>query len=175
MSSVEELAVELGVLTSGVEGARAQAAAAGRQAQEVARQAAAAGFAAVAAGMAAVQQAIAEIQGRLNQLGALLGEAATATARVPQGGSPQETVAGLGLVRERLDGARDAVGAAVEQVDRARRLVGATLQGGQPGPLLSALQGVTQILAPLAQRVGSARQLTEAAMAQARQLGSSGN
>ena len=63
----------------------------------------------------------------------------------------------------------------VEQVDRARRLVGATLQGGQPGPLLSALQGVTQILAPLAQRVGSARQLTEAAMAQARQLGSSGN
>ncbi|ROT26806.1 DUF6244 family protein [Micromonospora sp. HM5-17] len=175
MSRIEELATELGALTTGVERAQGQAVAAGRQADEVARQAAAAGFAAVATGMAAVRQAITEIHGGLHALGGLLGEAASATAKVPQEGSAQETIAGLAPVRERLDGARDALGATVEQVNRTQRMVGATLQGGQPGPLLSTLQGITQILVPLAQRVGSAKQLAEAAIAQARQLGSPGN
>lgn len=175
MSQVEEIATELGALTAGVEQAQGQAAAAGRQAEEVARQAAGAGFVAVATGMLAVQQAIAEIQGRLGNLGGLIGEAAKATAAVPQEGSPQESIAGLTPVQERLDRAREAASATIEQVDKTQRLVTVTLQGGQPGPMLSALQNITQVLVPLTQRMSSARQSTDVAIVRARQLGASGN
>ncbi len=56
-----------------------------------------------------------------------------------------------------------------------RPMVAMVLQGGQPGPLLQALDGIKQVLVLVVARTTSARQAVEAAIAQARQLGSSGN
>jgi hypothetical protein len=175
VSSIEKVTGELRALSAGVERAQGQAAAAGDQAQEVAARAAGAGFVAVAAGMTRVRDTISGIQGRLRELGELIGGAAKRTAAVPQGFSPDETISGLTPTQSTLDDARAVAAGTIEQVTEAQQLVAAILQGGQPGPMLSALENIKQVLTQVTQRAGSARQLVDAAIAEARQLGSSGN
>ncbi|MFG1914390.1 DUF6244 family protein [Micromonospora sp. NPDC048898] len=175
MSQIEKIAGELRALMAGVERAQGLAAAADSQAQEVALRAAGAGFVAVAAGVARVRNGITGIQGGLGSLAGSIGEATKATAAVPNEATPQETIAGLAPVQSAVDGARDAAAAAITGVGEAQQLVAVVLQGGQPGPLLQALEAIKQVLVLVVQRTGGARQAVEAAIAQARQLGSSGN
>ncbi|MFI0794191.1 MULTISPECIES: DUF6244 family protein [Micromonospora] len=175
MSHIEKITGELRALTSGVERAQGLAAAADRQAQEVALRAAGAGFVAVAAGVARVRNAITGIQGGLGGLAGSIGEATKATMAVPHEATPQETIAGLAPVQSAVRGARDVAAGAITQVDEARQLVTMILQGGQPGPLLQALDSIKQVLVLVVARTGGARQSIEAAIAEARQLGSSGN
>lgn len=175
MSSIEKVTGELRALAAGVERAQGQAAAAAKQAQEVAARAAGAGFLAVAAGMARVRDSISGVQGRLGELGELIAGAAKRTAAVPQVSSPDETISGLTPTQNTLDDVRAVATRTIEQVTEAQQLVTAILQGGQPGPMLSALESVKQVLAQVAQRTGSARQHVDAAIAEARQLGSSGS
>jgi hypothetical protein len=122
-----------------------------------------------------VRDAITGIQGRLGELAGLIGEASKTTAAVPQGASPEETIAGLTPVQSTVDATREAAAGTIAQVTEAQQLVTVLLQGGQPGPMLSALEGIKQVLVQVAQRTGTARQFVEAAIAEARQLGSSGN
>ncbi|TDC58600.1 hypothetical protein E1258_20530 [Micromonospora sp. KC207] len=175
MSHIEKIAGELRALMAGVERARGLAAAVDRQAQEVTLRAAGAGFAAVAAGMVRVRSAITGIQGGLGSLAGSIGEAAKATGAVPREATPQETIAGLAPVLSAADSARDAAAGAIAQVGEAQQFVAMVLQGGQPGPLLQALESVKQVLVLVVQRTGAARQFVEAAIAEARQLGASGN
>ncbi len=137
--------------------------------------AAGAGFAAVAAGMLRVRSAITGIQRGLGSLAGSVGEAAKATAAVPREATPQETIAGLAPVLSAADSARDAAAGAIALVGEAQQLVTMILQGGQPGPLLQALESIRQLLVLVAQHTGAARQFVEAAITEARQLGSSGN
>ncbi|MBE1486332.1 DUF6244 family protein [Plantactinospora soyae] len=175
MSNIEKVTGELRALLAGVERAQGQAAAAGEQAQEVAARAAGAGFLAVAAGMARVKDAVNGIQGRLGELGELIGEATKRTAAVPQGSTPEETISGLTPLQSTLDNSRSVATRTIEQVTEAQQLVTVILQGGQPGPMLSALENIKQVLAQATQRAGTARQYVDAAIVEARQLGSSGN
>ncbi|MEU8408026.1 DUF6244 family protein [Micromonospora sp. NPDC048842] len=175
MSQIEKITGELRALMTGVERAQGLAAAADSQAQEVALRAAGAGFVAVAAGVARVRNAITGIQGGLGSLAGSIGEAAKATAAVPNEATPQQTIAGLAPVQSAMDAARDAAAGAITGVGEAQQLVAVVLQGGQPGPLLQALEAIKQVLVLMVQRTGGARQAVEAAIAQARQLGSSGN
>ncbi|MEU4592267.1 DUF6244 family protein [Micromonospora aurantiaca (nom. illeg.)] len=175
MSHIEKIAGEFRALMAGVERARGLAAAADSQAQEVTVRAAGAGFAAVAAGMVRVRKAINGIQDGLGSLAGSVGEAAKATAAVPREATPQETIAALAPVVSAADSARDATTGAIAQVREAQQLVAMVLQGGQPGPLLQALESIKQVLVLVAQRTSATRQFTEAAIADARQLGSSGN
>ncbi|MFI1197051.1 DUF6244 family protein [Micromonospora sp. NPDC020750] len=175
MSHVEKITGELRTLTTGVERAQGLAAATHKQAQEVALRAAAAGFAAVAAGMTRVQAAVSEIQGVLNGLATSLGEATKTTAAVPHRATPQETITGLTPVRNAVDGVRDTTTRAIGQLGETRQLATMVLQGGQPGPMLSALESIRQVLTLVVQRTSVTRQSVEAAIAEARQLGSSGN
>ncbi|MET8553300.1 DUF6244 family protein [Micromonospora zamorensis] len=175
MSHIEKVTAELRALAAGVERAQGLAAAADSQAQEVALRAAGAGFAAVAVGVTRVRSAITDFQGGLGSLGGSIGEATKATAAVPHGATPQETIAGLTPVQAAVDSARDATAATIAQVGEAQRLVTMILQGGQPGPLLQALESIKQVLVLLVQRTSTTRQLIEAAIAEARQIGSSGN
>ncbi|WP_025616840.1 DUF6244 family protein [Salinispora cortesiana] len=175
MSQIEKITGELRALMAGVERAQGSAAAADRQAQETASRAAGAGFVAVAAGVARVRNAITGIQGGLGRLAGSIGEATTAAAAVPNEATPQETIAGLAPVQSAVDAARDAASGAITGVGEAQQLVAMVLQGGQPGPLLQALEAIKQVLVLVVQRTGGARQAIEAAIAQARQLGSSGN
>ncbi|MFI7433403.1 DUF6244 family protein [Micromonospora haikouensis] len=175
MSHIEKITGELRALMTGTERAQGLVAAARNQAQEVALRAAGAGFVAVAAGMARVGSAITEIQGSLGGLAASIGEATKATAAVPHEATSQETVAGLEPVRATVDSMRDATAGVITRVGETQQLVAMILQGGQPGPLLQALDSVKQVLVLVVQRTGIARQHIEAAIAEARQLGSSGN
>jgi hypothetical protein len=175
VSHIEKITGELRALTAGVDRAQGLAAAADNQAQEVALRAAGAGFAAVAAGLARVRDAIAGIRGGLGGLATTLDEAAKATAAVPQEATPDETIIGLTPVGSAVDGARDATTAAIAQLDEAKRLVTTVLRGGQPGPLVQALENVKQVLVLMVQRTATARQSVDTALAAARQLGSSGN
>lgn len=125
--------------------------------------------------MARVRNAITGIQGGLGRLAGSIGEATTAAAAVPNEATPQETIAGLAPVQSAVDAARDAAAGAITGVGEAQQLVAMVLQGGQPGPLLQALEAIKQVLVLVVQRTGGARQAIEAAIAQARQLGSSGN
>lgn len=175
LSSVEEITRELRALTAGVERAQSLAAAADSQAQQIAVRAAGAGFAAVAAGVARIRVSISTIRGGLGGLAAAVGEANTAAAGVPQQGTPQETMTGLAPVQQRIVSAREATTATISHVDDARQLVSAVLHGGQPGPLLQALDSIKQVLVLLLQHSGTAQRAVEASTAQARQLGASGN
>ncbi|MEO3771370.1 DUF6244 family protein [Micromonospora sp. B9E7] len=175
MSHIEKITGEFRALMTGVERAQGLAAAADSQAQEVALRAAGAGFVAVAAGVARVRNAITGIQGALGSLAGSIGEAAKATAAVPNEATPQETIAGLAPVLTAVDAARDAAAGAITGVGEAQQLVAVVLQGGQPGPLLQALEAIKQVLVLVVQRTGGARQAIEGAIVQARQLGSSGN
>ncbi|MCM0676122.1 DUF6244 family protein [Micromonospora phytophila] len=175
MSQIEKITGELRALMAGVERAQGLTAAADSQAQEVALRAAGAGFVAVAAGVARVRNAITGIQGRLGSLAGSIGEATKATAAVPNEATPQETIAGLAPVQSAVDAARDAAAGAITGIGEAQQLVAVILQGGQPGPLLHALDGIKQVLVLVVQRTGGARQSIDAAIAEARQLGSSGN
>ncbi|TDC61057.1 hypothetical protein E1258_12715 [Micromonospora sp. KC207] len=175
MSHIENIAGELRGLMAGVERAQGLAAAADRQAQEVSLRAAGAGFAAVAAGAVRVRRAIIGIQGGLGGLGGSLGEAAKATAAVPNEATPQETIAGLAPVQSAVDKARETAAGVITGVGEAQQLVAGILRGGQPGPLLQALDSIKQVLVLVVAGTGGARQSIEAAIAEARQLGTSGN
>ncbi|TQJ23787.1 hypothetical protein FBZ33_4103 [Micromonospora sp. A202] len=175
MSQIEKITGELRAMMTGAERAQGLAAAADRQAQEVALRAAGAGFVAVAAGVARVRNAITGIHDGLGSLAGSVGEATKAAAAVPNEATPQETIAGLAPVLSAVDAARDAAAGAITGVGEAQQLVAVVLQGGQPGPLSQALEAIKQVLVLVVQRTGGARQAIEAAIAQARQLGSSGN
>ncbi|MFI6160165.1 DUF6244 family protein [Micromonospora sp. PTRAS2] len=175
MSHIEKITGELRALMAGVERAQGLVAAARNQAHEVALRAAGAGFVAVAAGMTRVGSAITEIQGSLAGLSGSIGDATKATAAVPHEATPQETIAGLAPVQAAVDSARDATTGTISQVNETQQLVAMILQGGQPGPLLQALDSIKQVLVLVVQRTGTARQHVEAAITEARQLGSSGN
>lgn len=175
MSYIERITGELSALMTGVERAQGLTGAADRQAQEVALRAAGAGFAAVSAGMVRVSSAITGVQGGLGSLSGSIGEARKAAAAVPDRATPQETTSGLAPVQAAVDTIRDAATGVVSQVGEAQQLVTVVLHGGQPGPLLQALESIKQVLVLMIQRTGGTRQQIEAAIIEARQLGSSGN
>lgn len=175
VSHIEKITGELRTLMVGVERAQGLAAAADNQAQETALRAASAGFVAVAAGMARVRSSITTVQGGLASLSTSIGDATKVTAAVPHGATPEETIAGLAPVRNAIDGIREAATGTINHVGETQQLIVMMLQGGQPGPLLQALESIKQILVMLVPRTGTARQMVDAAIAEARQLGSSGN
>ncbi|MBO4209124.1 DUF6244 family protein [Micromonospora echinofusca] len=176
MSSIEEITGELPALTAGLDRARSLTAAADHQAEQIAGRAVGAGFAAVAAGMARVRAGISAIQAGLSGAGGTVGEASTAATSVSwEAATPQETIAALTQVQRGIRGVRQATTATIGHVDQTRQLVGAVLQGGQPGPLLQSLDSVKQVLVLVVQRCGTAHQAAEAAVGQARGVGSLGN
>ncbi|WP_422752142.1 DUF6244 family protein [Micromonospora sp. WMMD708] len=175
MSTVERITGELRAVMAGVERAQGLTAAADRQAQEVALRAASAGFLAVAAGVARVRSALTDVQGGLGRLGGSISEATKAVAAVPQQASPQETIAALTPVQSAVGDARDAAGGAITRIGETQQLVTTILQGGQPGPLLQALDGIKQVLMQVVARTSGARQAVEAAIAEAQRVGSEGN
>jgi hypothetical protein len=172
---MEKITGELAALATGVQRAQGQAGAAEHQAQDVPRRATAAGFAAVAAGMTRVQGAIAQIRGGLSTLAGVIEQAIRATTGVAQQPSLQETIAAMASVRTGVDGIRETAGAVIAQIGQAQQLVTAALQGGQPGPLLQALDGIRQVVAQMAQQAGTVLQTVDAVVAQAAQLGTLGN
>jgi hypothetical protein len=175
VSHIENVTGELRAMASGIDRAQANAAGADNTAQEIAARAAGSGFAGIAAGMSGLRRSIAEIRARLAGVGVSLNEAATAVAATPREISPEQTVAALAPAQEKVGGIRDDVVAIIATVEETKRLAAAALHGGQPGPMISALEAVKEILVLVAQRGGTAKQHVETAISAARQTGQQGN
>ena len=97
------------------------------------------------------------------------------SVRIPQQATPQETIAALTPVQSAVGAARGAAGGVITQIGETQQLVTTILQGGQPGPLVQALDGIKQVLMQVVARTSGARQAIEAAIAEAQRVGSAGN
>jgi hypothetical protein len=175
MSRIEKSSGALQAATTGVTTAQQRAAAADHQAGEVQQRAMAVGFGGIAQGMAAVRNDIAEINNRLGALQGPLGEASKAVAAAPREGAPEQTIAALTPAQQRIDTTHQATAGVLTKVEETKQTVQRALQGGQPGPLLGALDAAKQIMLQTRQHVAVAKQEVEAAIVEARQMGSSGN
>ncbi|MFG1955927.1 DUF6244 family protein [Micromonospora sp. NPDC048830] len=166
---------DLQAMAAGVGAAQQEAAAVDHAVEQIAARAVAAGFAGIVVGLARVRELVGQVRTRLTTVGGVLGEVSRSVAAVPQQPSPQELISALTPLLAALSSADGGLSAAAAGIEEARRLVAATLQGGQPGPTLARLQQLGQSLATIRTRGDEARQHVEAALAQARQVGDLGN
>jgi hypothetical protein len=175
MPLTDSIRGELQAMAAGVGAAQQEAAAVDHAVEQIAARAVAAGFAGIAVGLARVRELVGQVRTRLTTAGGVLGEASRSVATVPQQPSPQETISALTPLLAALSSVDGGFAAAAAGIEEARRLVAATLQGGQPGPTLARLQHLGQGLAAVRARGGEARQHVEAALAQAGKVGDLGN
>jgi hypothetical protein len=175
MSLTDSISGDLQAMAAGVGAAQQEAAAVDHAVEQIAARAVAAGFAGIAVGLARVRELVGQVRARLTTVGGVLGEASRSVATVPQQPSPQETITALTPLVAALSSVDGGVAAAAGGIEEARRLITATLQGGQPGPTLARLQQLGQGLAAVRARAGEARQHVQAALARARQVGELGN
>lgn len=175
VSHIEKITDELRAMSAGVDKAQANTAAADATARDIATRAAGAGFAGIAAGMAGVRNAIGEIRARIAAAGGSIGQAGTAVAAAPREMSPEQTIAVLAPVQQTIDATHGQIAAAIAKVEETKQLAATVLRGGQPGPMISALEAIKQILVLVAQRAGSAKQQVQTGVGEARQTGAAGN
>ncbi|WP_212817293.1 DUF6244 family protein [Polymorphospora rubra] len=175
MSLVDTIQSGLRTMAAGIGRAEQETAAADHGAQQIALHAAASGFLGIAQNLARVREVIGQVQAGIGGLAVLAGEVATVLAAVPQQPTAQKTIATLASAMEKLHGIHDGVGGCIGQVGQAKQITATILQGGDPGVLLARLDAIIQILAAVGQAGTATRQQVEAAIAEARQTGSSGN
>ncbi|MGX7676606.1 DUF6244 family protein [Plantactinospora sp. DSM 117369] len=175
MSRTDAISSELRAMRAGLDRAHSAAAAADQEAGQVAARAAAAGFSGVAVGVSRVQEAIRELRNALSRVDDTVSKALALVGAVPKEASPAEVIDALSRVEDTVGAAGERVGSSVNKVDETRSLVARVLQGGDPGPLLSMLGSIKEILVMVGQRGGAARQALEPAINDARRTGSSGS
>src|SRR5262249_16191313 len=158
-------------MSAGIGQAQQAAAAANARAQEVTARAALTGFAGIAAGTVQISAAIEEIGQRLTSIGRGIAEAAAPVSGAGTKLSPHGAVALLAPAGEQVTAVRDGISAAIGQVVQTQQLAGMVLHGGQPGPMISALDAIRQTLAETVQRADAVQQHLSVAITRARQLG----
>jgi len=175
MSQIEKTVGELRAMAAGVERAHADIGAADARAQEITAQAVRSGFAGIATGLAQVRQSLAEIRGRTAGIAVSTTEAITTAGSAVGELSPQQTITVLAPAQQALSAAMEKIVATIHKLAETRRMTEAVLRGGQPGPMLTALDSIGQVLEMVAQRGTVAGQSLNEAIAQARQVGDRGN
>jgi hypothetical protein len=175
VSDLTSIAQGLRAMGEGIDRAQQAVAAANARAEEIAARAAMTGFVGISMGVQQVQLSIGEIRQRLMTLARSVEEAAGPVADASGGASPQETVALLNPASEHVSRVRDGVAGLVEQVTQVQQLTGAVLLGGQPGPMLAALDQVKQDLTGVIGQSDLTREAVAAAVAAAQGLGEQGN
>ncbi|MDW5327526.1 DUF6244 family protein [Plantactinospora sp. KLBMP9567] len=175
MSQTDAIGNELRSMRAGIERARSTASATGREAEQVATRAAAAGFSGIVAGMSQVREAIRNIQAGLGSVDGAVNDASNSLVVVPKEASPAEVIEALNRAADRVGTAHDGVGSSLSKVDETRALVARVLQGGDPGPLLSMLGTIKEILLLVAQHGGAVKHSLASAVTDARRTGNSGN
>lgn len=175
MSQTETILAELRTVQAGVDRARSSTAALDGEAERVASRAAAAGFGMIATGMSQVREALRDFQARLGRIGGLANEASVPATAASEQPTPEQVIATLTNAAEKVNNIHQEIGASIGRVDEIRTLITRVLQGGNPGPMLSMLENLKQIVSLIAQRTGTTRQSLQAAINEARQTGNSGN
>jgi hypothetical protein len=175
VSLIKKVDNELSAMTTGIGRALELTAETAHAAGQVAARAAGSGFTGIAQRMAGVRDAVQELHGHIAGIGQSIGEARAPVAQAPDQISPQDTIKVLDPVGQQVDATQTASGAAIAKVGEICQLIAAALQGGQPGPLLQRLDAIRQVLSAVLQRCEAAKQHVEAALAEARRVGTAGN
>jgi hypothetical protein len=175
MSLTDTIGAGVQSMAAGVDRAQQEAGAVDHAIEQITARAVASGFVGITVGLARAREALGQARSLLAQADGILGEASRSLTAVAQQPSPQETIAALTPVTAALSAVDGHITAAASSVDDTRRLVTAALQGGQPGPTLSRLQQVLQVLVAVRASGTEARQHVDAALAQAQQVGELGN
>jgi hypothetical protein len=175
MPHTDTIIGELRAIQAGIDKAQSTAAATDSEAEKVAVRAAAAGFSMIAVGMSQVREAIRQVQARLGSIGGSVNEASAFVTAAPKEPSPAQVLAVLTRTVEKMNAAHGEIAACIGKVDETKLLIMRVLQGGDPGPMLSMLDTIKQILVLLAQRGGTAKQSLTTAINEARQTGNPGN
>ncbi|MEV0730607.1 DUF6244 family protein [Polymorphospora sp. NPDC050346] len=174
VSLVDTIQAGLQTLTAGNDRAAQETVVVDHAIQQTGIQAAASGFVGVARNLALVRTVIGQIRTALSGMAAVAREAATTLAATPQQPAPQEITATLGAVSGNLNSITDGICRCIGQVDQAKQVTVTVLRGGDPGTLLARLDAIHTVLAAVGQRVAATRHQVEAATAEARSTGSSG-
>ena len=174
MPNIETVLHDLRAMGTGVQKARAATAAADHTAQEITAQATRAGFTGIAVGMRQIREIIAEVGQRLAGIDTAVNGATAALAAAPQEMTPQQTIAVLSPQAQALTEVRTQLSGAIDRVDQTRQVTNSVLRGGQPGPMLTALGTIIEILCLLARSTAPAGQNIAAVIAAAEHVGAAG-
>ena len=147
MVDLDEIAVDLRAVGTGLDRAGEALAAAQRLAEQIAGHAARSGFTGIASGMTTVREVIIEVRGRLAGITSDTTRAATAVRAAALAPTPRQAAGALSQAARATAGVGTGVAATIGRLDDAGRLVEGVLRGGQPGPMLTALRTVVEILA----------------------------
>jgi hypothetical protein len=118
MSNIEELTGELQTIAAGIDQAQTNTTGAETTADHEIAAFAGPDSAGIAAGMYAVRRSIAETRTRLASVGTSLNETVTAIAATPSEISPEQTIAALAPIPEKIGGIRDDVVAIIAKVEQ---------------------------------------------------------
>jgi uncharacterized protein DUF6244 len=133
------------------------------------------GFAGIAMAIQQIRTSIGEIRQRLLGLTRSINEAAAPVAGASDKSSPGETIALLSPANDHVGIVGDGLAGLIDHVTRIQRQAGVVLRGGQPGPIIAALDQVKQVLAAVIRHSGLTQQALNEAIAEARHLGEQGN
>ncbi|MEV0733686.1 DUF6244 family protein [Polymorphospora sp. NPDC050346] len=175
MSLIDSIQSRLHAMTAAIRHAQEQTAAADHSAQQVVAHAAGAGFIGVAREMARVRDLLGQLQAGIGGLSVLVGETGTAVAGAHAQPTAGQITAAFAPLLHRLGELPAEVGRCIGQVDQARQLTVEILRGGDPGVMMARLDAVRQALVAVGQYGTDTVRVVEAAVAEAGQLGGSGN
>jgi cytosine/adenosine deaminase-related metal-dependent hydrolase len=171
MSQLDAVGAGLKAMIGDVDHAQTDAAAAEERARDVIERMAAAGFDGIVQGMTIVENTIGQLRQGLHQLGQQVQDTTEPITTAGTDPSPEKTIATLTPVADHLDAASSLIGQLRHTADEARRLTAQVLEGGEPGPLLSQLEGVDQQLASVEERRHSTATVVSETIAEARKAG----
>lgn len=171
MSRLEQVRAALAGMAGGVGDTQVKAAAAETAAQHIADRAAQVGFTGIATSMASVRSTLAAVCRALSACADSIAEATALAATVRDGATPEHAQAGIAATGHKIGGVRTSIAAAVAGVDEARTRAAHVLKGGQPEPMIAALDAVTDTLAVIIRHGDIVKSLLDDSAEHARQLG----
>lgn len=170
-SQVEHARTSLRNVESGLAAAHTSTGAALTKAKDVARESGLRGFEAVARGVLAVARKLEEVSRAITAESRNMRGAAEAVVGVPKGASPEEIVNRLSPAKQTLVDGRTRITGIITLARDAQTAAHAALRGGQPGPLVSAIDQIRERLIATHKQVEAAHQHVETAIKEARTTG----
>ncbi len=171
MPDVDKLVAAIHQALVDLELVRSTASAAGAGAGRVEARAAQVGFRGIASGVWLIGERLERIQERQTQVVAQVQAVREAAHRVTADMNPDDVIATLTPVVQRIDEAAASARAILSEVHAATIQTRDSLKGGKPAKMLSLLSDVEQAVASAVARLWEAKERAEEVIAQARETG----
>jgi hypothetical protein len=172
MPEVGEIVAALQQAAKGLGKAQSAAARLAAGVQRVQSRAAGTGFRHMADQLGQVRQRVNRIRQMQSAVATTVAPIGEAVQRVSTDGlSPADVVSTLTLAAQQIGTASTSTAAVLHEVDRLKTDIAAALKGGQPGPLIALADEVRHALVHAAGSLDTAKQRTDQAVSEARQMG----